>query len=122
MQRSSLYLLQRQTTYTKTQMSDTNRIIGLDGMPPDPKVGMKDLIAKARLGWMQGKKAMAFEAVCTGLELASAGIARLMTDMMEMQKKVLDIRNAALEQAALMADEHGEPDLARAIREKLEEK
>jgi hypothetical protein len=69
-------------------MSDKNRIIGIDGLPPDPKVGMKDLIAKARLGWIQGKKATAFEAVCTGLELASAGIARLMHDMEELKKKV----------------------------------
>lgn len=67
----------------------SNRIVGLNGEPtPEPKVGMKDLLVKARLGWSQGKKGEAFEAVCTGLELCSAGVGRLMRDMEEVRKKL----------------------------------
>lgn len=65
-----------------------SRIILQDGTPaPEPQVNMKDLLAKARLGWSQGKKAEAFEAVCTGLELCSAGVGRLMRDVADLRKK-----------------------------------
>lgn len=68
-----------------------NKIVLPNGIPmPEPKLNMKDLLEKARLGWSQGKKAEAFEAVCTGLELCSAGVGRIMRDMEDLRKKVED--------------------------------
>lgn len=69
----------------------SNRIVLPNGAPaPEPKVNMHDLLIKARLGWSQGKKAEAFEAVCTGLELCSSGVGRLMRDMETVMKKLED--------------------------------
>lgn len=66
----------------------SSRILLPNGAPaPEPQLNMKDLLVKARHGWAVGKKAEAFEAVCTGLELCSAGIARLMTDVDSLNKK-----------------------------------
>ena len=73
--------------YDNTAMS--NRIVLSNGTPvPEPQVNMKDLLVKARNGWSVGKKAEAFEAVCTGLELCSAGVGRLMRDMEMVLKKM----------------------------------
>lgn len=70
----------------------SNRIVLPNGTPnPDPKVCMKDLLAKARIGWSQGKKAEAFESVCSGLELCSMGVARLMRDMDTAMKAIAEL-------------------------------
>jgi hypothetical protein len=67
----------------------SNRIVLPNGAPaPEPQVCMKDLIEKARKDWSVGKKADAFEAAVTGLELCSRGIARLMRDMETVMKAV----------------------------------
>jgi hypothetical protein len=69
----------------------SNRIVLPNGSPsPEQQVNMKDLLEKARHGWSVGKKAEAFEAVCTGLELCSAGVGRLMRDMEQVLKKLED--------------------------------
>jgi len=66
-----------------------SRILTPNGEPaPDPKLNMADLVKKAREGWSVGKKAEAFEAVVTGLELCSAGVGRLMRDMDKLSKKL----------------------------------